>query len=103
MKRTITVTGKDVYYLGKLIDYMAELIIKHFGLHSSRKYKYAITVTESKNGPYHICYSCIPESYYELWKNEEYCGLLCIKHFPKLFPIVKIGRKYNVTVKKVKK
>ena len=103
MKRTIEVkgeNGRDVYYRGKLIDYMAFSVQMHFNLHS--KHKYAITVTESEDGPYSICYSCRKE-YYELWKGDKYLGRLCVKHLPALFPIVEVGRKYNITVKKVLK
>lgn len=105
MKRTIEVkgnNGRDVYYRGKLIDYMAFSVQAHFDLRRSSKYKYAITVTESEDGPYSICYSCRKE-YYELWKGDKYIGRLCVKHLPALFPIVKVGRQYKVTIKKVKK
>lgn len=106
MIRTIEVRGGDVYYKGKLIDYVAKIVAKHFGLVHSTEHKYVITVTESENGPYRICYACQPERYYELWKDgddREYCGQICIEHLSKLFPIIKIGPKYNITVKKVLK
>jgi hypothetical protein len=102
MKRTIEVKGendRDVYYRGKLIDYMAFSVQVHFGLRS--KHKYAITVTESEDGQYRICYACRKE-YYELWKDKDYLGRLCVKHMTKLFPIVEVGKKYNVTVKEVR-
>jgi hypothetical protein len=108
MRRIIEVRSRDAYYKGKKLDYIAYKIMGHFDLCGSRKHKYVVDVTKSETGAYRVCYCCVTDNagkpiYFELWKAHEFCGRLCIKHITKLFPIVKVGKKYNVTVKKVVK
>ncbi len=101
MKRTIEIkNGGNVYYRGKIIEYLLSAICDHFGLEDSDTHKYVITITASKTGRYSFTN---PSGYhmYGLYDGSDCVSDICKRHFNKLFFRPWVRKRYNITVKKV--
>jgi len=99
MRRTIEVKNGKAYYGGRKLDDLAPTLKSHFKLRSSRVYKYVITIVEGTeykfergDWDYHVHKA----------DDDKYCGLVCKKHFSKLFFVPDENKRYDITVKKVK-
>jgi len=102
MKRTIEMKNNHVYYRGKKIGYVLSSTSEFFGLKNARVYKYAVTITE---GTQYIVENSKYEAFYYL-KNAETgasLGLVCKEIFDRLFFVLNLKKRYNVTVKKIRK
>lgn len=104
MKRTIEIRKGNVYYKGKLVDDLSGVLMKSFGLRSSRIFKYEITIVEgsrfnvSKDKEYYFVYINNSST-----QGRRYKGLVCKEQFNKLFFALDTSKAYDVTVKKIRK
>jgi hypothetical protein len=93
----------DVYYRGKNIAYLPAMTRKFFNLKNSRTFKYVITIVVGSM--YRVAVSDCHEDYdfYDSTNDCEYQFWVCQEYFGKVFPALDTNKKYDITVKKVRK
>ena len=107
MEQTIKIQSDNAYYKGVKLGFLVNCIINHFRLENGEEY--VITITEGRG--YRI--SGDKEEYYNFYKEtkilrffpslSKYVGLVCKQHFNNLFFVPDPKKRYNITVKKVRK
>jgi hypothetical protein len=104
MKRTIEIRKGAAYYRGKFIDEMSGVLRHSFKLKNSNVFKYVITIVEGSQ-------FMIREDLTDYLVHVNSCstggslykGLVCKRHFDKLFFPLDEKKTYDITVKKVRK
>jgi len=106
MKRIVEIHGTKIYYRGSQFSELFDQVRKYFKLKGSRLYKYEITIKEGTQC--HIeprfkfsCFYAIRGETYP----DKYCGelYLCKSKFDELFFKPDPFKRYDITVKKIKK
>ena len=104
MKRTIEIRNSDAYYRGRRIDELTVHLRESFGLKNSRVFKYEVTIVEGtqfrreKNSIDYFIYANTKPG-----EKLVYRGIVCQKHFDKLFFEFDVNKTYDITVKKIRK
>lgn len=99
MRRTVEMRQENIYYRGKKVDYLAEYIRNHFNITNSRVYKYVITIVEGTE----YNFRNFSLEYFGLHIGNSFIGVICKEYFEKVFFRPDPKKRYNITVKKVRK
>lgn len=104
MEKTIEIRRYWVWYKGKKLGSIVNFLDDRFSLRNSYKFKYRINIVEggdftfrAENDDFNI------DDFYYLYENTRYIGLICKDEFNKLFFEPEEDKKYNITVKKVRR
>ena len=104
MKRIIDMSGAYLCHKGSSIGMLVDTIRKHFKLKSGHNYE--ITIIEGKKYIFKIHEGSM-SMYYDVYRKcflfNDYVGLVCKEEFDNLFFVPDLKKRYDITVKKVKK
>lgn len=102
MKRTIEIHGFKIYYRGSYFSDILKEVQKYFKLGSSRIFEYVITIEEGTQ--FRIVPRFEGSVFYELEGERGLPELhICKNKFHELFFVPEAGKRYDITVKKVRK
>lgn len=102
MKRIIEIHGTQIYYRGSRFSELFDQVRKYFKLKGSRLYKYVITIEEGTQCRIEPRFkgSCFYAIRGEKYPDDLY---LCKGKFDELFFEPDPFKRYDITVKKIKK
>ncbi len=98
MVRTITIKHNHAYHRNKHLGYIVSDIRELFGLYDDSKY--TVTITEGTQFEFKPPFFNLR---YCLYKNGKAVGVICRYQFSKLFFEPDYKKKYDITVKRIKK
>lgn len=105
MKRIIEMSGNDFYHRDEYLGYATFKIRHTFKLKNGETYQ--ITITEGSQYVFksHSSRTSSSSRFYGITALEgnSHCGIICKKEFNELFFTPDPNKKYDITVKKVKK
>lgn len=106
MKRTIKMRGNSIIYQGRMFSSLLSDVKKFFKLKDSYLFKYVITIVEGTQCHIELRF---PNSFFYTIRGKGYpTGLmyelnLCKYRFDELFFVPEAGKRYDITVEKVRK